>query len=105
MEVPSPVAGKIVEVLVKAGDKVSQGSAIAKVEAATEAKAEAPAEAATAAPETPPEAAPAATAGGWRGGGAGSEYRRFQGCRDYRGFGEDGRQYRRRAVVNRAGVG
>ena len=63
MEVPSPVAGKIVEVLVKAGDKVSQGSAIAKVEAATEAKAEAPTEAA-AAPETPTEAAPAATAGG-----------------------------------------
>lgn len=32
MEVPSPVAGKIVKLTVKVGDKVSQGSAIMEVE-------------------------------------------------------------------------
>lgn len=42
MEVPSPVAGKVVEVLVDIGAKLSQGDAIAVIEAAT---AQAPAEA------------------------------------------------------------
>ncbi|WP_307838623.1 biotin/lipoyl-containing protein, partial [Francisella orientalis] len=32
MEVPSPVAGKVVEIITKVGDKVSQGSLILKVE-------------------------------------------------------------------------
>lgn len=37
MEVPSPVAGKVVEVVTKVGDKVSQGSLILKVETGTSA--------------------------------------------------------------------
>ncbi|AJC48722.1 pyruvate dehydrogenase complex dihydrolipoyllysine-residue acetyltransferase [Allofrancisella guangzhouensis] len=40
MEVPSPVAGKIVKLTVKAGDKVSQGSAIMEVEVAGDEKAQ-----------------------------------------------------------------
>lgn len=55
MEVPSPVAGKVVEIITKVGDKVSQGSLILKVEtgasasAATQAPAQqvAPAQSAT----------------------------------------------------------
>jgi len=43
MEVPAPQAGRVVEVLVKAGDKVSQGTRIARLEAGTASKgAEAP---------------------------------------------------------------
>ncbi|KEI34778.1 dihydrolipoamide acetyltransferase component of pyruvate dehydrogenase complex [Francisella sp. W12-1067] len=38
MEVPSPVAGKIVKLTVKVGDKVSQGSAIMEIEVAGEQK-------------------------------------------------------------------
>lgn len=54
MEVPSPEGGKVVEVLVSLGDKVSEGMAILKLESegAAEGKAEAPAA----------EAAPAAAA-------------------------------------------
>ncbi len=39
MDVPSPVAGTIVEVLVKSGDRVSQGTVVARYEAAVEATA------------------------------------------------------------------
>ncbi|QIV94073.1 pyruvate dehydrogenase complex dihydrolipoyllysine-residue acetyltransferase [Allofrancisella frigidaquae] len=42
MEVPSPVAGKIVKLKVKVGDKVSQGSAIMEIEVAGEQKAQEP---------------------------------------------------------------
>jgi pyruvate dehydrogenase E2 component (dihydrolipoamide acetyltransferase) len=55
MEVPSPAAGKVVEILVKLGDKVSEGSLILKLEAEG---AEAPASGA--APASPPIAPPPA---------------------------------------------
>lgn len=61
MEVPSDVAGTVKEIKVKAGDKVSQGTVIAIVEAsagaAAPAKAAEPAKAA--APAATPAAAPA----------------------------------------------
>ncbi|KWF08856.1 dihydrolipoamide dehydrogenase [Burkholderia ubonensis] len=63
MEVPSDVAGTVKEIKVKAGDKVSQGTVIALVEAAAAAAAAAPAKAAEPAkPAAPaaPAAAPAA---------------------------------------------
>src|SRR4249919_79543 len=66
MEVPSSVAGKIVEVKVKLGDKLSEGSVVAIVEAEgvsdapAPAKADAPAKPATPAPaRSAPAAAPA----------------------------------------------
>uniref|UniRef100_UPI000E2431CC biotin/lipoyl-containing protein n=1 Tax=Trinickia diaoshuihuensis TaxID=2292265 RepID=UPI000E2431CC len=49
MEVPSDVAGTVKEVKIKAGDKVSQGTVVALVEAAATAAAPAPAKAAPAA--------------------------------------------------------
>ncbi|SDR09214.1 dihydrolipoamide dehydrogenase [Burkholderia orbicola] len=55
MEVPSDVAGTVKEVKVKAGEKVSQGTLIAIVEASAGAAAPAPAKA----PEAPKPAAPA----------------------------------------------
>ncbi|WP_150465319.1 pyruvate dehydrogenase complex dihydrolipoyllysine-residue acetyltransferase [Francisella sp. SYW-2] len=42
MEVPSPVAGKIVKLTVKVGDKVAEGSAIMEVEVESQASAEKP---------------------------------------------------------------
>jgi pyruvate dehydrogenase E2 component (dihydrolipoamide acetyltransferase) len=59
MEVPSPAAGKVRELLLKAGDKVSQGSPILMLEAAGAAAAPAPPEAEAPAP-APSPAAPAA---------------------------------------------
>jgi len=50
MEVPSDVAGTVKEVRIKAGDKVSQGTVVALVEAAAAAAAPAPAKAASAPP-------------------------------------------------------
>lgn len=60
MEVPSPLAGKIVEVKVKTGDKISEGALVAIIEtgAAAPAASAAPAAEQTAAPA--PAAAPAA---------------------------------------------
>src|SRR5690349_18397393 len=62
MEVPSSVAGKIVELKIKVGDKLSEGSVVAIVESegASEAKpaAEAP-KAVAPAPVTPSPATPA----------------------------------------------
>lgn len=55
MEVPSDIAGTVKEIKVKAGDKVSQGTVIALVEASTGAAAPAPAKA----PEAPKPAAAA----------------------------------------------
>ncbi|WP_374488091.1 dihydrolipoyllysine-residue acetyltransferase [Zoogloea sp.] len=59
MDVPSSAAGVVKEVLVKLGDKASEGTVLIKVEAAGAAAA-APAPAAAAAPVAAPAAAPAA---------------------------------------------
>ncbi|CAN0622055.1 lipoamide dehydrogenase [Burkholderia multivorans] len=70
MEVPSDVAGTVKEIKVKAGDKVSQGTVIALVEAAAGAAAPAakPAEAPKAAAPVPAAApAPAPQAGSYAG--------------------------------------
>ena len=58
MDVPSPAAGKVVEVHVKVGDRVSQGARVIVLEAASAAKPAAPA----AAPTPPAPAKPAAPA-------------------------------------------
>ncbi|MEW6765758.1 MAG: dihydrolipoyl dehydrogenase [Pseudomonadota bacterium] len=55
MEIPSPVAGKLVELLVKLEDKISKGTPIAKIEISAEEHAPA------AKPEAPVPATPAAT--------------------------------------------
>jgi pyruvate dehydrogenase E2 component (dihydrolipoamide acetyltransferase) len=67
MDVPSPVAGKIAQVKLKTGDKVSEGSVILLIEPAAAAaaptdKAAAPAPAAAAAPAAAPAAPPASGA-------------------------------------------
>ena len=68
MEIPSPFAGRVVEMKVSVGDQVSQGALIARIELAAGAKEEAPAKAPEAeapkpapAPKSapPPEPAPA----------------------------------------------
>src|SRR5208283_5387203 len=72
MDVPSPIAGKVAEVVAKVGDKASMGTLIARVESAgAGAPAAAPAEAAPARPakESPsaderPAAAPSAASSG-----------------------------------------
>ncbi len=55
MEIPSPFAGTVVEVLVSVGDQVSEGARLARIETDAEAKAETPA--AAPAPAPAPEAA------------------------------------------------
>ena len=60
MEVPAPVAGKVARILVKVGDKVSQGSVIVLFEAAAEASAK---------PSAPVAPAPVASASPKPGGG------------------------------------
>jgi len=60
MDVPSPLAGRVVRIIVKKGDKVAQGSAILLVEAAAGALAAAAAP--PAASPAPPAAAPLKTA-------------------------------------------
>ncbi|RQR53990.1 dihydrolipoyl dehydrogenase [Burkholderia sp. Bp9126] len=71
MEVPSDIAGTVKEIKVKAGDKVSQGTVIALVEAAAAAAAPAkpaePAKPAAAAPAAAPAPAPAPQAGSFGG--------------------------------------
>ncbi|MEX3942189.1 dihydrolipoyl dehydrogenase [Paraburkholderia sp. BR10937] len=72
MEVPSDVAGTVKEVKIKAGDKASQGTVIALVEASEGAaapapKAEAPKAEAPRAAEAPKAAAPAPQAGSFSG--------------------------------------
>ncbi len=63
MEVPSPVAGKVVEILVETGAKVSEGSPVVRVETAGGAVVSAPAEAPAAPAAAPAQAeAPAAPA-------------------------------------------
>ncbi|AEI35710.1 biotin/lipoyl-containing protein [Francisella salina] len=60
MEVPSPVAGKIVKLTVKVGDKVAEGSAIMEVEVEGQASAEKPKQEA-AAPAAPASQQPSQT--------------------------------------------
>ncbi|KGQ18150.1 Dihydrolipoamide dehydrogenase [Lysobacter dokdonensis DS-58] len=62
MEVPSSVAGKIVELKVKVGDKLSEGSVVAVVEAEGAGDAPAPAKAEAPKAEAPKPAQPAAPA-------------------------------------------
>lgn len=59
MEIPSPKAGKVVSVLIKVGDKASEGTAVIELEVAGAAAASAPV-AAPAQPAPAPVAAPAA---------------------------------------------
>ena len=61
LEVPSPSAGKVAEVLIKTGDKVSMGSLVLRLEAAAGASASAP-KAGAAAPAAAKAAAPAPAA-------------------------------------------
>ena len=60
MDVPSTAAGRISEVLLKRGDKVSKGSLIVRVEAGASASAAAPANTLAAAPANTPTNTPAA---------------------------------------------
>lgn len=65
MEVPSPVSGTITEILISAGDQVSQGTPVAKIEVAESTSEAAPSEAPAAAaaePESKPEPKPATKA-------------------------------------------
>jgi len=62
MEVPSDTAGTVKEVRIKPGDKVSQGTVIALVEASAAPAAKEPGKAAPAAAAAPPAAAPQAAA-------------------------------------------
>jgi pyruvate dehydrogenase E2 component (dihydrolipoamide acetyltransferase) len=64
MDVPSPVAGTVAEVVAKVGDKVSMGTLIARVESAEGETAQAPAKAAAPAADAPEKtkAAPAKAA-------------------------------------------
>jgi pyruvate dehydrogenase E2 component (dihydrolipoamide acetyltransferase) len=57
MDVPSPVAGKIAQVKLKTGDKVSEGSLILLIEPAAAATPDKPAAPAPASAQTPPPAA------------------------------------------------
>ncbi len=64
LDVPSPIAGKLAEVVAKVGDKVSMGTLIARIETGAEAAAPAPvakAEAAATKPAPAAKAPPAAT--------------------------------------------
>ena len=65
MDVPSPAAGRVVKVLVKIGDKVSEGSAIVQLEEVLAAgKAAAPAKAAASKTEAAKTTSPTAAAPG-----------------------------------------
>ena len=59
LDVPSPIAGKLAEVVAKVGDKVSMGTLIARIETGAEAAAPAPAAKAEAAATKPAPAAKA----------------------------------------------
>ncbi len=64
MDVPSPVAGTVKEVLVQLGSKVSEGALLIKVEAGAAAAAQAASPAPAAAPAAAPVAAPTAASHG-----------------------------------------
>ena len=96
MDVPSPAAGRVAEIVAKVGDKVSMGTLIARLD---EAAGEAPKAAAQAAP------AKAAAPPGQGGDGEGSadrhrhsRHRRFQGRAGDRDSGEGRRHGRGRAA-------
>jgi dihydrolipoamide dehydrogenase len=80
MEVPSDVAGTVKEVKIKAGDKVSQGTVVALVEAA--ANAQAPAKSAPAAAPQPAAAAPAPKAAPASASAAAPQAGSFSGTAD-----------------------
>jgi dihydrolipoamide dehydrogenase len=63
MEIPSPAAGKVAQLKVKVGDKVSQGTTILMLEAQEGARAEAPAKAPPKTPEAPKGSAPTPSTG------------------------------------------
>jgi dihydrolipoamide dehydrogenase len=63
MEIPSPAAGKVLQIKIKVGDKVSKGSPILMLEPQEVVRAEAPAKAPPKAPEAPKAAPPAPSAG------------------------------------------
>ena len=63
MEIPSPAAGKVAQLKVKVGDKVSQGTTILMLEAQEGARAEAPAKAPPKAPEAPKAGSPTPATG------------------------------------------
>jgi dihydrolipoamide dehydrogenase len=63
MEIPSPAAGKVTQLKVKVGDKVSQGSPILMLESQEAVRAEAPAKAPPKAPEAPKAAPPTPSTG------------------------------------------
>src|SRR5918999_4276243 len=62
MEIPSPSAGKVTQLKVKVGDKVSKGSPILMLDSQEPARAEAPAKAPKA-PESPKPAPPTPSTG------------------------------------------
>src|SRR5690348_15270800 len=64
MDVPSTSSGRIAEVLVKKGDKVSKGSVIARIEGASAGAAPGAAAGAAAPPSAPAAAKPATAVGG-----------------------------------------
>ncbi|HET6388598.1 dihydrolipoyl dehydrogenase [Hyphomicrobium sp.] len=66
-DVPAPEGGKVVEVLVKVGDKVSEGSAILMLETQSGASEEPPAESKPAPPKKEEASPPPATAGTFSG--------------------------------------
>ena len=89
MEIPASLAGTIVEMKVKVGDKVSEGSVIAMIEAAgasatagAAAAASAQSEPRAAASQTPSPAVAAASAAAASAAGASAAIRRFSGTAD-----------------------
>lgn len=68
MDVPSPIAGTIVDVLVSVGDKVSEGTLLAKAEIADSKETPVAATTAAAQTETPADAADVVVIGGGPGG-------------------------------------
>jgi pyruvate dehydrogenase E2 component (dihydrolipoamide acetyltransferase) len=66
MDIPSPLAGKVVKLLIKEGDKVSAGAAILELETETAATASAPSQPVSAPAPASSAAAPASAGGGER---------------------------------------
>ena len=104
MDVPSPIAGAVADVVAKVGDKVSMGTLIARIDsAAGEAarKAAAPAAPAKAA-RAPPGRRLARAGQGGDDRRHGPRHRRLQGRAGHRSPGEGGRHGRGRAAAGDA---
>jgi pyruvate dehydrogenase E2 component (dihydrolipoamide acetyltransferase) len=103
MDVPAPFAGKVKDIKVKLGDKVSEGSLILTLESGAPAVSAA-AEHHKAAVSSPP--APTSAPGG-RGRSARARHRRLQGCPRHRSVGEGGGvdTVKGRGCARHAGVG